>query len=111
MHVTMNTVQDTLMVRIEGELDLAVADSLRDQIDSRLKHDRVQTLILDFDGVSFLDSSGLGVIIGRYKKMKNSGGQMCIIRTCPAVFRVLEFSGITKIIPVYETEKEVLRME
>lgn len=111
MHVEMETVRDTLMVRIKGELDLAVAEELRALIDNRLKKDKPQTLILDLDGVSFIDSSGLGVIIGRYKKVQGMGGKMYIVRARPTVSRILEFSGIKKLIPVYATEKELLKIE
>lgn len=111
MHVDMETVRDTLMVRIKGELDLAVADELRVLIDNRVKKDKPQTLILDLDGVAFIDSSGLGVILGRYKKIHSMGGKMYIVRARRTVSTILEFAGIKKLIPVYATEKEVLRID
>ena len=66
-------------------------------------------MILDLGGVSFIDSSGLGFILGRYKKIKSQKGKMYIVRARPSVGRILELSGITKLIPVYATENEVFQ--
>lgn len=109
MHVELESVRDTLMARIKGEIDLATADELRDIIDERLKEERYKAVILDLGGVSFIDSSGLGFILGRYKRITGKGGKLYIVRARPSVSRVLELSGIKKLIPVYATENEVLQ--
>jgi stage II sporulation protein AA (anti-sigma F factor antagonist) len=97
------------MARIKGEIDLAVTDELRDVIDQRIKKEKFKAVILDLGGVSFIDSSGLGFILGRYKKITAQGGKMFIVRARPSVSRMLEVSGIKKLIPVYATEKEVMQ--
>jgi stage II sporulation protein AA (anti-sigma F factor antagonist) len=97
------------MARIKGEIDLATADELREIIDERLKKDSYKAIILDLGGVSFIDSSGLGFILGRYKKITGQGGKMYIVRARPSVSRVLELSGIKKLITVYDTENEVFK--
>lgn len=109
MHVELEAVRDTLMARIKGEIDLAVADELRDIIDERLKKEKFKSVILDLGGVSFIDSSGLGFILGRYKRITGQGGKMFIVRARPSVSRILEVSGIKKLIPVYATENEVFQ--
>lgn len=110
MHVEMETAQDTLLVRITGELDLAVADRLRTLIDLELKNGRAANLILDLHGVDFIDSSGLGVILGRYKKVSGSGGKMYIVRAQPSVSKILTISGVKRIIPLCATEREILNL-
>jgi stage II sporulation protein AA (anti-sigma F factor antagonist) len=111
LHVEMETVRDTLTVRVNGELDLAVSEKLTAMIDKRLKKEGVHTLILDMHGVPFLDSSGLGVILGRYKRITAAGGKMYIVRVRPQVDRLLEVSGVKKLIPVCANEKEILKLQ
>ncbi len=107
MHVELEVVRDALIARIKGEIDLAVADELREIIDERLKKEKFNSVILDLGGVSFIDSSGVGFILGRYKKITSQGGKMFIVRTGPRVSRILELSGVWKLIPVCATEADV----
>jgi len=109
LHVELESIRDTLMARIKGEIDLATADELRDIIDDRLKKEKFKAVILDLGGVSFIDSSGLGFILGRYKKIKDQGGKLYIVRARTSVSRILELSGIKKLIPVYASENEVFQ--
>ena len=109
MHVEIETKRDTLMARIKGEIDLATADELREIVDEQLKNKGYKAVILELSGVSFIDSSGLGFILGRYKKIKGQGGMMYIVGARPSVSRLLEISGITKLIPVYANEHEVVQ--
>ena len=67
-------------------------------IDREIQIKNVHNLILDFAGVTFMDSSGLGMIIGRYKQIKARNGKTMIIRAQPQVDKVLELSGLKKII-------------
>jgi stage II sporulation protein AA (anti-sigma F factor antagonist) len=105
LHVEIEAIRDTLMARIRGEIDLATADELREIIDGRLKNKGYKAVILDLSGVSFIDSSGLG----RYKKIKGQGGMLYIVGARSSVSRLLEVSGITKLIPVYANEHEVIQ--
>jgi Anti-anti-sigma regulatory factor (antagonist of anti-sigma factor) len=72
-------VRDTLVVRLVGELDMMVTDRLRQELDETIDQGRVRVLIIDLERVSFIDSSGLGVLIGRYKKMTALNGRMFIV--------------------------------
>lgn len=88
----------TLVVKLSGEIDQSCAGTIREKIDRELKQVSIRNLILDFADVSFMDSSGIGMILGRYKEIKMRGGKTMIIRTQPQVDRVLELSGLKKII-------------
>jgi len=101
-------VRDTLVVRISGELDMLVADQLRQAIDQRLDTASIRTLVLNLEKVTFIDSSGLGVIIGRYKKVSAQQGRMYIVGACASVEKILHFSGINKLVPLYRSEKDVV---
>ncbi|MCG8532679.1 MAG: anti-sigma F factor antagonist [Desulfovibrionales bacterium] len=102
----------TLILKIKGELDLHTADDLRSQVDVYLnQHDNIKNMIMDLQGIDFIDSSGLGVILGRYKLVKQRGGKLAIISSSYQVKRIFEVSGMLKIISIYETleqAKEIL---
>lgn len=108
MNADIKQVRDTLVVSISGELDMLVADQLRDEIDKRLESASIRTLVLNFEKVSFIDSSGLGVIIGRYKKVSARQGRMYIVGASASVEKILQFSGINKLVPLYRSEKDVV---
>ncbi len=99
----------TLIVRVCGELDLVAADEFRKEIDQSLERNCSSNLILNMEMVSFIDSSGLGVILGRYKKVTMRGGKMAIVGAPVQVKRILELSGVLKITSTYENENEALQ--
>lgn len=67
-----------LVVRLSGELDHHTADQVREQVSQAIEEKQVRHLILNLENLSFMDSSGLGVILGRYKQMKQANGEMII---------------------------------
>ncbi len=101
--------EGALLVRLAGDFDMAVADNVRTNIDELLDQGTAKTVILDLSGVGFIDSSGLGVVLGRYKRLKAEGGKMAITGAQPQVARILELSGVMKIISCYEEEAEAFR--
>ncbi|MCI1944311.1 anti-sigma F factor antagonist [Clostridium luticellarii] len=99
---------DKLIVSIKGELDHHSAEEVRNKIDDRLDRDGLNKLIMDFSGVSFMDSSGIGVVIGRYKKLNLRKGSMCITGATDLVKRVFELSGLFKIVKLYGSVEEAI---
>lgn len=100
-----------LVVRCAGELDLASAPEFRKAVDSQLEDwAGVNGLVLNLGQVSFVDSSGLGAILGRYKRIRQRGGLMVLVDVPEPVRRLLEFSGIFRIIPSRATEEEALTL-
>ena len=79
------------------EIDHHTARILREQIDGGMRASDEPVVILDFSGVGFMDSSGIGMLIGRYKLIKARGGKMLIVRTQPQVSKVMEVAGINKL--------------
>ncbi len=90
-----------LMASLTGELDHHAAEAVRTTLDRELQGRRNVRLILDLSGVTFMDSSGLGVILGRYKKVQDTGGEMVIAGVSRAIDRLLEMSGLHKIVRMY----------
>lgn len=91
-----------LIVRLKGELDHHSAELVRDKIDKTIDRGGFKNLIFDCRNMDFMDSSGLGVMMGRFKKLKVTGGQVMIAGVNPSIDRVFKLSGIYKIISKYE---------
>ncbi|WP_425455864.1 anti-sigma F factor antagonist [Ectobacillus funiculus] len=100
--------QDVLCIRLEGELDHHTAEALRTEVTEMLEKKQIHHIILNLGSLSFMDSSGLGVILGRYKHIKSLGGEMVVCAISPAVKRLFEMSGLFKIIRLEESEQNAL---
>lgn len=109
MYLEFENKEDKLIVHMAGELDHHSAEEVRIKIDDRLDRDNITKLIMDFSGISFMDSSGIGVVIGRYKKLTLKKGDICIINVSDSVKRVFELSGMFKIIKLYESLEDAVR--
>jgi stage II sporulation protein AA (anti-sigma F factor antagonist) len=94
----------TLLLRLDGELDMHTASMVRQAIDLEIEKRGIRTVILNLQDVRFVDSSGLGVIIGRYKKLLPLGGKLKITNVPPHIYKIMELSGLPKIISFYVDE-------
>lgn len=90
------------------ELDHHVASTIRDEIDEILMTKSVKNIVFDFKNINFMDSSGIGVIIGRYKKISSEKGTVSVININSRVKKVFDLSGMNKIIKVCSTYEEAL---
>lgn len=108
MHLEFENKENKLIVHMNGELDHHSAEEVRSKIDDRLDRDNLNKLVMDFSGVSFMDSSGIGVVIGRYKKLSLRKGSICVTRVTDSVKRVFELSGMFKIIKLYDNFEEAI---
>lgn len=105
MSLILNSKKNTLIVHIGGDFDLVSANDFREKIDRSIAETMSQNLILDLEKTTFIDSSGLGVIMGRYRKIKANNGQMVIYGAKPGIKKIFEVSGILSLMPVCNTEK------
>lgn len=92
-----------ITVAVKGDLDLKTADPLRDALDRLIERYRDKHLILDLTEVDFVDSSGLGVILGRYRRLAGQGRTMALTGAKPAVRSVLDMAGIGSIMSVSDS--------
>jgi len=97
-----------LIAAPEGELDHHKAERLRVQIDSAYEKSPCRHMILDMSAVSFMDSSGIGMIIGRYKNAEKRGGQLALARLNPNLSKLFELSGLAKIVLRTQTVEAAL---
>lgn len=87
---------DGLAVTIGGEIDHHGAAPLRDGIDALIWAHRPKHLYIDMSGVEFMDSSGLGLIMGRYELMRELGGDVTVRDPAPCVDRMLKLTGFDR---------------
>ena len=93
--------KDVLSVYPGGDLDMATAKQVKEQVETIL-YSRlgVKDLVVHLEHVRFIDSSGLGMLIGCYKYMRGRDGRMMLSGASPSVYRMLELSGMKKLMPV-----------
>ncbi|WP_027964517.1 anti-sigma F factor antagonist [Halalkalibacillus halophilus] len=90
--------QDVLLIRLNGELDHHHAIALRKEWEKQLKLDDVKHVVINLEKLVFMDSSGLGVFLGRYKQIKEKRGEMIVCGVRPTVERLFELSGLYKLV-------------
>lgn len=100
---------DVLIVSIFGEFDLCAVDNSRREIDQKMKVHGTKHILFDLGGVVFIDSSGLGVILGRYRRVTEQGGEVAIAGVAPQLFRILEIAGIPRLIQIYPDAAQALQ--
>lgn len=100
--------EDVLIVRLSGELDHHEAELLRDKWKDMMYTNSIKHVILNLSSVSFMDSSGLGVVLGRYKEVLQLGGEMVVCSVTPPIERLFEMSGLFKIVRLEENEEFAL---
>lgn len=101
--------KDKLLVGLDGELDHCCAQSVRRELDSLLSDPGIRQLVLDFSGMTFMDSSGIGVILGRYRILRERGGTVSVIHMNEQVGRIFTMAGMNKVIKQLDTKQEVRR--
>ena len=90
--------RDTLTVRLTGELDQRCAGQVRRELDELILDPRIKRLVFDMNELSFMDSSGIGLMIGRYKLMRRKGGTVAITRADKRVDKIFQMAGLYQII-------------
>ena len=87
-----------LIIRLRGDLDHHYALQVREKADKLIEQEGIKNILFDFHGVEFMDSSGIGMIMGRYKKVIFSGGKVGVIGVGKSVDRIFMYSGLYKIV-------------
>ena len=92
--------RDTVVVHLDGELDHCSAQSVKRDLDGLIADQTVKRLILDMQNMSFMDSSGIGVILGRYRMLSQRNGRVSVTNMNPHVEKIFHLSGMNQIIDV-----------
>ncbi len=98
MKIATEFVKGKLVIRLHGEIDHHAARGLIENICSDIDKCLPKVCVLDMKDVGFMDSSGIAVLVKAYKRMKELGGELRVLNVCNQCRRVLEMSGLEKII-------------
>jgi len=98
-----------MIVKLKGELDHHTSEEARKKIDQKYYSNNLTNIILDLRELNFMDSSGIGLIMGRYKNCADRNGMISIVSTSPYINRMLKMSGILKLANIYQTIEEAIK--
>ena len=82
---------------LDGEIDHHTASVIRNEIDAAVEKNMPTLLVLDFRDVSFMDSSGIGLVMGRYKLLKPMGASLHVTNTSPQIGKVMKLAGLDRL--------------
>lgn len=97
--------ENYLTIFLPGELDHHNAEEIRKRSDYLIDQNHIRYVIFDFTDTTFMDSSGIGVIMGRYKRIYMLGGEVCAVHTSERMKKILTMSGVTRIMQIYEEDR------
>ncbi|HHV45436.1 MAG TPA: anti-sigma factor antagonist [Tissierellia bacterium] len=109
MQLTIDIVNDYMIVKLRGELDHHTSEYARKKIDQRYYSNNSANIVLDLRELNFMDSAGIGLIMGRYKNCIDRNGKVSIVSTSPYINRMLKMSGIQKLVDIYQTIEEAIK--
>lgn len=93
-------IDNYLMIRLPEEIDHHRAGYISENADRYLVREEVRNVVFDFENTRFMDSSGIGIIMGRYRKISCFGGKVYAINTDSQIQRILQVSGLNKVVEV-----------
>ena len=91
--------QSTLVLHLPKEIDHHSSKEIREQTEEYLRTAGIRHIVFDFSQTTFMDSSGIGALLGRYKRMRDVGGSVMIYGADARIRRILRISGVDKLIP------------
>ena len=97
---------DFMVIHIGGEIDHHSAVSVRTEVDEQITAHRPKRVLLELSRVDFMDSSGLGLIMGRYALMQRYGGTLAVLDPSAAVLRIITLAGMDRMISVLRTKQK-----
>lgn len=106
MSVKIEFENETLNCRLCGEIDHHTTLPIRLDIDDRIENCRPKTVVLDFSDVTFMDSSGIGLVMGRYKLLNEFGGELEVTGLSNNSYKVMRLAGLDRIANIKKGEKK-----
>jgi stage II sporulation protein AA (anti-sigma F factor antagonist) len=108
MKVEIKEIDKGKLVKLTGQIRISTQNDFKDLMDNIAKEDGDQTIILSLDGVIYMNSAGLGIIIDTYKKFKQKKGRMVLCNLMPDITKLFEVTRINRFIEIYSTEEDAL---
>lgn len=98
--------ENELVITLEGEIDHHSARDMRRSIDEMLYYYRPKLVSLDLSGIEFMDSSGLGLILGRFTLARELGGVLRVVDPSESVRKILDLAGTSRLIKIEQRMKK-----
>lgn len=111
MEITYIKKDKRLIFEIEEDIDECCVQKIRRRIDNEIQRYMPKEVIFDFSNVSFMDSAGIGLIIGRYKLINMIGGELKIANVNSQIQKIFEMSGLLRLIPVEQKNKKEVQYD
>ena len=112
MELSLNhrTEGDYTVLEVGGEVDVYTAPKLRERL-VELVGDGHHRIVVDMSKVEFLDSTGLGVLVGGLKRVRQHEGRLALVCNQERILKIFRITGLTKVFPIYDTLEEALQGE
>jgi anti-sigma B factor antagonist len=105
--VTSRQSGDRTVIEVKGEIDVYTAPALREEISSLVDAEHT-TIVVDLTQVSFMDSTGLGVLVGALKKVRTLGGDLSLVINEEKILKVFRITALTQVFSIHPTLEEAL---
>ncbi len=99
---------NTLVVYLDGDVDQHKVSNIKSMVDKAIIENNTKNIIFDFTKVDFMDSSGIGMVLSRYKTLENTSGEIALCGVSENTMKLFDMVGIKKIIKIYNTIEECL---
>jgi anti-sigma B factor antagonist len=101
--------QPYTVLAVKGEVDVYTAPRLREKLVELVSQGKRQ-VVVDLEGVEFLDSTGLGVLVGGLKRLRSHDGDLSLVCTQPRILKVFEITGLTNVFSIFASADEAVSM-
>ena len=109
MDIRLISEKRALLIKVDGELDHHMAGIIKDAADRKIRATNARNIIFDLSDMTFMDSAGIGVIMGRYKKARSLGGKTAVFGTSAQTLRIIKMSGMDKVIKIVPCLEKAIR--
>lgn len=108
--VSVETKGEFMFVSLTGELDQSTTQQVKIRLMTTLAAHDVRHIVFNLKNLSFMDSSGIGIILGRYNQVKAMGGKVFVLGMNPTVNKVFHMAGLSQIITIIDDEKQITHL-
>lgn len=109
MKVSISSAKGVITAKLSGEFDHHNAQKIKEVVEEKIREKGFYNLIVDLSELDFMDSSGIGFLMGRYKLLAPLGGSVSVIAGGSNVERIVKMSGLEKFINIYKSKDEAYK--
>jgi len=102
------TKDEIMFADLSGELDQSTAEQVKVRLITTIVAHEIKHIVFNLTALEFMDSSGIGIILGRYNQVKSLGGRVFVIGMNPLVNKVFHMSGLNQIITIVDDENKIM---